>query len=249
MEHKSSRDIKDTLPPDADWLEGDITKMPSDLRSSPPYPSVDNSRHTSLILGQPQLPIHALKALIQKSIHGLVKLGHWEIIASYIPDTSIDAKSLLPIVAELLASNPSPTELEYWVEIVKHIKNNQWSIIYQLAALKPTAAKLKWWMEILMYMKDNQLSLLIKLAASDPSPDELECWVEIVKYIKDSQLSIVDRLAPLKLSVARLKNWVEIFKRVDDNQLLIVDRLAVLNPYPTDLENWRTVNICGGTLA
>ncbi|MCJ1359530.1 MAG: hypothetical protein MMC33_009532 [Icmadophila ericetorum] len=190
VEHKSSRDNKGTLPPDADWLGGDITKVTSDLLSSPPYSSVDNPQQTNLISGQLQLTIHSLKASIRKSIHGLVKLGHWETIFSYIQDNTVEIKALLLIAAELLASNPSPPELEYWVEIFKQIQNNQLSIVYQLAALKPIAAKLKWWIEILKYIKDNQLTFLMKLAASDPNPDELECWVEIVKYIKDNQVSL-----------------------------------------------------------
>ncbi|KAG4427206.1 hypothetical protein IFR05_017311, partial [Cadophora sp. M221] len=81
VEHKSSRDNKGTLPPDANWLGGDITKVTSDLLSSPPYSFVDNPQQTNLISGQLQLTIHSLKASIRKSIHGLVKLGHWETIS------------------------------------------------------------------------------------------------------------------------------------------------------------------------
>ena len=46
-----------------------------------------------------------------------------------------------------MASNP--TELEYWVEIIKHIMDNQLAIVYQLTELKPNAAKLKHWVEII----------------------------------------------------------------------------------------------------
>lgn len=49
----------------------------------------------------------------------------------------------LSFLMELAASDPSPDELECWVEIVKYIKDNQFSIVDKLAPLKLSFARLK----------------------------------------------------------------------------------------------------------
>jgi hypothetical protein len=52
----------------------------------------------------------------------------------------------LTFLMKLAASDPSPDELECWVEIVKYIKDNLVSIVDKLAPLKLSVARLEnWW--------------------------------------------------------------------------------------------------------
>jgi hypothetical protein len=90
VEHKSSRDNKGTLPPDVDWLGGDITKVTSDLLSSPPYSSVDNPQQTNLISGQLQLTIHSLKASIR-----------------FMGSSNLDTGKLFPAIFKIIPSKLS----------------------------------------------------------------------------------------------------------------------------------------------
>jgi hypothetical protein len=130
------------------------------------------------------------------------ELPFWEEIFAYIKDYK------LPILERLSALRRcGAAEMTHWVQIIKHVKDNQVQFVVDLAVSDPSSNELEHWVEIVKCIKDNQLSIADKLASLKLDVTRLKSWVEIFKLMEDNQLPMVGQLAVLNSYAGDLEKW------------------------------------------